>query len=379
MKIYEHSFSCQDMVSPINNTWDFSPYDEYSPYELCFFDIETTGLSPATSSIYLIGAGHYEHDTFKVTQWFADDYDSEKVILESFLEYISRFRVLLQYNGNTFDLPFIRTKCKTHNVDYSIMNNFKHIDLYACLRRYSRLLNLPNKKLKSFEQYVGLNRDDIYNGGELIAVYSQYMQNKILHKENDSLLELLLLHNYEDITGLSQVASLLFLKELDRLPLTVTAASYSNNTLDIIYSCNIPGNYSFKLDIPFGQSPDSTPYNIVCSWSKSDIHLSIPVIQTTLNYYFSDYKDYYYMINEGTVMHKSVAVYTDASVRRKARKSECYVSRTGLFIPICKQGCFSKEFHIFKSDYTSKEYYIEYSEELHINTDLLIEYYRQMF
>lgn len=379
MKIYEHSFLCKDMISPLNYSWNFFPYNEFSPCDMCFFDIETTGLSSDTSSIYLIGAGYYKGDCFNVIQWFADDYDSEREILISFLSFIEQYSVLFQYNGNTFDLPFIKSKCKKHNVDYSILNKHRHIDLYAGLRQYSKLLNLPNKKLKSFEEYVGLKRDDMYNGGELIAVYSKYMQNQFLNQENDSLLDLLLLHNYEDITGLSQIASLLFLREIDKLPLTVTDAVYNKTSLDITYSCNIPGNYSFELNIPFGQSDSNTSCNIVCSWNNNDIQLSIPVIRTSLNYFFADYKDYYYMINEGTVMHKSVAIYTDSSARRKAKKAECFVGKTSSFLPVCKQGCFSNGHRIFKNNYTSKEYFIEYNEKMLNDTELLLTYYRQLF
>ena len=107
------------------------------------------------------------------------------------------------------------------------------------------------------------------------------------------------------------------------------------------------------------------------------ITLTIPVFTTTLNYYFTDYKDYYYMTEEHTVMHKSIAVYTDASVRRKAKKSECYVSKDGIFIPVIKAGCFSADMHIFRKDYTSKNYFIELTENMYENTEWLLAYYRQ--
>lgn len=379
MKTYIHSFSCSNMISPVNRMWNFYPFNTFESDQLCYFDIETTGLSSEAASIYLIGAGCYSDNTFTVTQWFADDYKSEKEILISFLDYIREFKVIFQYNGNAFDIPFIRKKCKLHSVDCSILNGMKCIDLYISLRRYGDLLGLPNRKLKSFERYVGLNRDDIYDGGQLIRVYSEYMQAKYLHRDNDELLRLLLLHNCEDITGLSQVASLLFLKEISQIPIKAISVNRisenQNNYIEIKYSCQLPGSYTFK----FGFDLINSTHSVYCSWSQNKITLRIPIISDTLRYFFTDYKDYYYMINENTVMHKSVAIYTDASVRRKAKKSECYIEKNSCFIPINKKGCFSDKYHIFNYDYTSKDYYIELTSDILNSADWFEKYYSQLF
>ena len=228
MITYTHSFNLKEMISP-DKSWNFYPYNTYELSQICYFDIETTGLSADTSNIYLIGVGSYtDSDTFTVIQWFADDYNSEKNILKEFLEYIKQFDIIIHYNGSTFDIPYINKKCKRHAVNPSALNEMKNLDIYHALRKYAALLQLPDKKLKSFERYVGLNRDDTFNGGELIEVYAEYIQNIYLRKENDKLLKLLLLHNYEDITGLSQVASLLFLKEIGKIPVEINNAYLEN-------------------------------------------------------------------------------------------------------------------------------------------------------
>ena len=84
------------------------------------------------------------------------------------------------------------------------------------------------------------------------------------------------------------------------------------------------------------------------------------------------------MTEEHTVMHKSVAVYTDSSVRRKAKKSECYVSKDGVFIPVIKSGCFSADMRIFRKDYTSKDHFIELTDNMYKDTEWLLTYYRQV-
>ncbi|MDR1699807.1 MAG: ribonuclease H-like domain-containing protein, partial [Lachnoclostridium sp.] len=40
----------------------------FPPEKICFFDIETTGLSAAVSSVYLIGCGMFKNDCFHIVQ-----------------------------------------------------------------------------------------------------------------------------------------------------------------------------------------------------------------------------------------------------------------------------------------------------------------------
>ena len=371
MVTYTHSFNLNDMISP-DKSWNFYPYDTFELSQICFFDIETTGLSADTSNIYLIGVGSCtDENTFTVVQWFADDYNSEKTIIEAFLDYISQFDIAIHYNGTTFDIPYINRKCKRHRINPARLNEIRNLDIYHTLRKYAALLRLPDKKLKSFERYIGLDRDDRFNGGELIEVYAEYMQNIYLRKENDMLLKALLLHNYEDVTGLLQVSSLLFLKELSKINVDVENIALKklqdNCYVTVTYKCNLPGNYDFEINEP-----------VYCHWSKNNITLRIAIIKAELRYYFSDYKDYYYMIDEQTVMHKSIAVYTDSASRRKAKKSECYVTKSGMFIPVNKSGCFSERMHIFKADYTDKQCYIELTEDMLHDTSWLVTYYSQI-
>ena len=367
MKIYCHEFDLDGMIAPVGECWDFYPYNQYDLSELCFFDIETTGLSQATSNIYMIGVGYYSDDKFKVVQWFADDYNSEKLILEEFLTFIRNYKVLFQYNGNSFDIPYIRAKCKVHNIGCNVLEQIKHIDLYVALRKYSKILGLENRKLKSFEKYIGLRREDEFDGGALIKVYVEYIHKKIMGKEDEELLHILLLHNYEDITGLSCVAVLLFLKELMRMPASFQKTELTEDDIIIYYAGSFPYECEFNID-----------GSIICHCQKNEISFTIPLRKGSLNYYFTDYKDYYYMIEENKVLHKSLAVYTEPSVRRKAKKSECYVSNEGIYIQVNKPGCFSDRMHIFRENYTSKEYFVEINEKLMEDTSFFDTYIRQI-
>ena len=215
--------------------------------QITFFDIETTGLSSKTASIYLIGAMHYNCPTgsWELTQWFADDYQSEPDILEAFLSYLKDFSYLYHFNGCTFDIPFITAKCKKHGIlpSQEISDMLKNvissrssepapanIDLLKEIRPLKKRLGLEKANQSYLERWVGLNREDIYNGGQLIKVYSEYMQQKILHKEKGTeLKKLLLLHNHDDIAGMIHVCSMLayqdFFSPAEPAPVTVTHQS----------------------------------------------------------------------------------------------------------------------------------------------------------
>ena len=78
--------------------------------DLVFLDIETTGLTPATSSIYLIGAVYHQQMEWHIRQWFSDSLNSEQEILEDFFSFIKNYQVIVSFNGETFDLPFLK-KC----------------------------------------------------------------------------------------------------------------------------------------------------------------------------------------------------------------------------------------------------------------------------
>ncbi len=370
MIIYENAFPFNSLMLP-DKSWNFYPFDTYGLNEICYFDIETTGLSADTSNVYLIGLGFYTDGGFHVKQWFADDYNSEKQILKEFLEELSAFKIIMHYNGSTFDIPYINKKCKRHKLNPAPLNEIKSLDMYTALRKYAPILGLPNKKLKSFEQYVGLHRDDIFNGGELIDVYAEFMQRRYINGGDEKLLHTLLLHNYEDITGLSSVASLLFLKKLASLDVTFEKASVVlenyNEYVIAEYSCKLTGNYSLSFN----------ENGVQVTYQNNKVFIHIPVISDTLKYFLNDYKDYYYMINEETVMHKSVAIYTDSSVRRKAKKAECFVKKTAKFIPVQKPGCFSDTYHIFRTELNSKEYFLELTSDFLENKEFFMEYYRQ--
>ena len=106
----------------------------YPSGRICFFDIETTGLSPQISSLYLIGAAWFNGESLHLKQWFADDYVSEKEILISFSRFTENFSVFLHYNGSTFDIPYLEKKYQSHGLP-SPFSGKENLDLYRLAGR----------------------------------------------------------------------------------------------------------------------------------------------------------------------------------------------------------------------------------------------------
>ena len=86
--------------------------------ELLFFDIETTGFSAGNTVLYMIGCMYFKYGTWNVIQWFNDDDSSEFDILKRFSEFSRNYRVLIHYNGDGFDIPYIRKKLEIHQKFY---------------------------------------------------------------------------------------------------------------------------------------------------------------------------------------------------------------------------------------------------------------------
>ena len=143
--------------------------------EILFFDIETTGLSAKSSSLYLIGVMFFDKDSgsWQLTQWFADNYKSEKLIIENFLSTLENYNYLYHFNGKTFDIPYVLTKCEKH--DIQISEHCQHIlsdttltysfDILAYIRPLKKILNISKANQTALEQWLGIQREDEYDGG----------------------------------------------------------------------------------------------------------------------------------------------------------------------------------------------------------------------
>lgn len=338
--------------------------------EIAFFDIETTGLSPNASSLYLIGLMYFDNSKKEWTlcQWFANNYHSEKEMIIDFLETLSTFRYLIHFNGKTFDIPYILKKCKRYaisipkhcnNLLLDSSGNFS-IDLLSKIRSLRHALLLDKCNQTAIECWLGLDRTDIFSGKDLIPVYSEYMQQKIICPENSSKLEqVLLLHNHDDIEMMLELCSLLTYDEylsanckkrllspenLQELSVTILDDSCIQITLPL--PMPVPKEIHLFGTYPSPSNTYAEPNDIdtvpvtlyqntqaQLTLKNTTATLTIPVYHGSLKFFFPNYKDYYYLPKEDMAVHKSVAEFVDSTYRKKATAATCYVTKEGTFLP----------------------------------------------
>lgn len=325
---------------------------------LLFFDIETTGFTARSSYLYLIGAVSWQNHSWVATQWFAESPEEEKDVLEAFLEYAKSFSQLIHFNGQRFDLPYLEGKCEIHRIPFTLSALISR-DLYRMLRPLRDLLNLSSMSQKSLEEFLGLFRRDPYNGGELISVYQQYTK-----RPSDDVLNMLLLHNYEDLLGMLTLLPMLSYRTFLDASYQVSSAERLNDSLII------RGWLPYPLPKPFSCQMN----HFYLSAEQTYFAIQIPGVQKTLKHFFPDYKNYYYLPLEDTAMHKSIASYVDKEFREPAKASNCYNKKEGFYLPQ-----FSSLFQpVFKESYSDTLLYFPYKESILSDRSALQKYVEHM-
>lgn len=330
-----------------------------------FFDIETTGFSPKHTSLYLIGCARRNGSCLCLDQFFAESPTEEKAILNAFLELLHTCDTIITYNGAGFDVPYLKAKCSQYNLTENF-TEFEIIDIFKSVSKLKHILNLENCKQKSIEKFLHLTRDDLCTGGELIPIYQTYTKSL-----DESLLKLLLLHNYEDVLGMTDLLPMLSYAhlfegnfcEIKEIRLD-SAKTYDNSfvkelTLTITPKYPLPEPITFRLD------------ELYLSGRPDMLSLVIRLYEGDLKYFYPNYKDYYYLPDEDAAIHKSVAAYVDREHRIQAKASTCYTKKSGLFLPQYSNNFMTPAFY---KNYGEKISYFMYTESFASDYTILNKY-----
>lgn len=284
-----------------------------------FFDIETTGFSPLTSHLYMIGISYYKDQKWQTIQWLDETgtADGEYRLITAFSEFAKDFRHCISYNGASFDFNFIEKKCEKLNLA-DPLTHLEHLDLYRALRPYRSAFGPGDMKQKSMEAYLGIKRNDKYTGGELIKVYADYVNTQSPHNR-----ELLLCHNYDDITGMIKLLPLFSYLDVfnGHFEIKQIETDTANATIHLKLSSCILIPMSIKTSV------------FTFDMSAYEARFLIPCYTGTLKYFYPNYREYFYLPQEDEAVHKSLAIYVDKAHRVKANKNNCYTKKNGTFLP----------------------------------------------
>ncbi|HMR66213.1 MAG TPA: ribonuclease H-like domain-containing protein [Anaerolineae bacterium] len=143
-----------------------------------FVDTETSGMAGGTGTYpFLIGAGRFEGDVFRLAQFFTRDPGEEPAQLAALAEFLAPCQVLVTFNGKAFDAPLIDTRYTLAGWE-SPLPALAHLDLLPLARRLWRD-RLPSRRLIHLElDILGFERtgDDV-PGFLIPQMYFNYLRD----------------------------------------------------------------------------------------------------------------------------------------------------------------------------------------------------------
>ena len=220
-----------------------------------FYDIETTGLSRKSTFLYLIGAVGIEDETWYFHQWMAESDKEEETILRIFSQFLQQCDLLISYNGERFDQPYLEARYEK----YGLPSPFEHkmfLDLYLILGIKDRIYN---------------------NGKECIQLYKDFL------KKRDAIMaEEILGHNLEDVLGLGRIFEMLSYLCIYDSEYEVTYAELDDENL--ILELTLP----YKLPQKFSNGNEQ----FYLTGEKETIKFIIKTTYGKLKQYYANPKDY---------------------------------------------------------------------------------------
>jgi uncharacterized protein YprB with RNaseH-like and TPR domain len=181
---------------PSNEQWRiFKRFQKSTAY----IDIETTGLDSYHNIITTIAL--YDGENIK-------HYVNGKN-LENFKEDIFNYKVIVSYNGKTFDVPFIE---RFFNIEIPHC----HLDLRYILSSLGY-----SGGLKSCEKQLGIGRGDDLDGVDgfmAVLIWNHYQR-----RQDKKALETLLAYNIEDVLNLEYLMITAYNKKIQSLPFDMDA------------------------------------------------------------------------------------------------------------------------------------------------------------
>jgi uncharacterized protein len=173
-----------------------------NPREWLFLDTETTGLAGGTGTYaFMIGIAWWDAGGLEIEQFFMRDHSEEHSVLAALAERMAERRVLVTFNGKTFDWPLLDTRYRmTRSIQPPAPK--AHLDFLHPARQLWRL-RLGSVRLADLERGIlGWRRQgDCFS--ELIP---QYYFEFLRGGPPDPLVPVFH-HNQMDLRGLAAISS----------------------------------------------------------------------------------------------------------------------------------------------------------------------------
>ena len=269
-----------------------------------FYDIETTGLSRNSTFLYLIGAVAYEENNWQMYQWMIENEEEESELLKTFSEFLQDFSYTIQYNGDSFDQPYLDARYQIHGLP-SPFAKLPSLDLYRELKPLKGLLKLSRMNQPSMESFLGITERNYCDGGACIRLYKQFASGK-----KPEAAEIVMGHNREDLLGLGKIFSMLSYLALFNEDYEALNCEIQDDQL----AFTIKTNY----DLPVKFSNHSEEIYII--GQNNCVRLLVKSQNGRLKQYYSNYKDYDYIPSEDTAIPKALSACMDKKAPKTCQK-----------------------------------------------------------
>ena len=172
------------------------------PRQWLFLDTETTGLAGGTGTYpFLVGIAWWDAGGLEVEQLFMREHSEEQSLLVALAERLAERRVLVTFNGKSFDWPLLETRYRMTRAIRPPAPR-AHLDFLHPARNLWRL-RLGSVRLAELEKHVlGWNRGPDVMSELIPRIYFGYLRGG----SPDPLVPIFH-HNQMDLRGLAALAN----------------------------------------------------------------------------------------------------------------------------------------------------------------------------
>ena len=173
----------------------------FTESDIRILDIETLGLRGSGVIAFLVGIGRPRGRQLDVDQLLLTDLDDEAGLLDA-VGALAGGRVLVTYNGRTFDIPVLASRCIVNRRSGDAVSPAVHCDLLAPVRRLFRD-RLGACTLRQAELgLLGLDRGEDVPGAEAPARFRAWLRGA-----PPAVLEGVIRHNEIDVCATAVLAA----------------------------------------------------------------------------------------------------------------------------------------------------------------------------
>jgi uncharacterized protein YprB with RNaseH-like and TPR domain len=184
-----------------------TPPDRFAdPAGWCALDTETSGLAGGTGTwVFVVGLARWRGVSLVITQYLLTRLDAEAAFLAQVAAALADVRLLLSYNGKTFDLPLLAARLRLARLP-DPATDAAHLDLLHPVRR-AFATRWPDCRLARVEErLLGRRRNGDLPGAEAPAAWLRW-----LRRGEGRGLAAVLAHNRADLLSVAALPALLAL------------------------------------------------------------------------------------------------------------------------------------------------------------------------